>query len=170
MPAFDGSDDFVRIGGPGEGFGVIAALGEEAVDGSLEINDRMEDAALEAAFGESGEEAFHRVEPRTRGRCEVEGEALMPVEPRRALSGGLVSTVVVENDVDGLAVRHFGVDGMRKRMNSWWRCRCNVAADDGAVEHVERGKERGGAVPLVVVMVPSRPRFMGRPGWVRSSA
>lgn len=37
----------------------------------LEINDRMENAALEAAFGEFGEEALHRVEPRTRGRCEV---------------------------------------------------------------------------------------------------
>ena len=36
-------------------------------------------------------------------------------------------------------------------MNSWWRWRCHVAADDGAVEHVERGEERGGAVPLVVV-------------------
>ena len=36
-------------------------------------------------------------------------------------------------------------------MNSWWRWRLHVAADDGAVEDVEGGEQRGGAVTFVVV-------------------
>ena len=36
-------------------------------------------------------------------------------------------------------------------MNSWWRWRVHVAADDGAVEDVEGGEQRGGAVTFVVV-------------------
>ena len=45
------------------------------------------------------------------------------------------------------------------------------AADDRAVEHAERGEQRGGAVPLVIVcQVWQRPGLSGSPGWVRSSA
>ena len=48
---------------------------------------------------------------------------------------------------------------------------CHAAPDHHAVEHVERGKQRGRAVALVVMrMVPARPGFSGSPGWVRSSA
>ena len=36
-------------------------------------------------------------------------------------------------------------------MNSWWRWRCMQRPMHGAVEHVERGEQRGGAVALVVV-------------------
>ena len=63
MPSSDGSDDFVWIGSPGEGLGFLIVLGEVAIDGGLEIDDRVEDAALETAFGEPGEEALHGIEP-----------------------------------------------------------------------------------------------------------
>jgi len=47
----------------------------------------------------------------------------------------------------------------------------HATADDLAVQHVEGGEQRGRAVALVVVrLVPARPRFMGKPGCVRSSA
>ena len=47
----------------------------------------------------------------------------------------------------------------------------HAVADDRAVEHVERGEQRGGAVALVVMgHRAGRPFFIGRPGWVRSSA
>jgi hypothetical protein len=81
VPAFDGSDDFVGIGGPGEGLGFLVMLGKEAVDGGLEVDERMKDSALEATLRQFGEEALDGVEPRARGRREVEGEALMAVEP-----------------------------------------------------------------------------------------
>ena len=75
MPASDGGDDFVGVGDPLEGFGASVVVGEEAIDGFLEVGDRSEDAALEAALGQDGEEALDGVEPGSRGRREVEGPA-----------------------------------------------------------------------------------------------
>ena len=84
-------------------------LGEEAVDGGLEVDERAEDAALEAAPGELGEEALDGVEPGARGRGEVEGPARVPGEPGADL-GVLVGGVVVEDDVDELAGRDVALD------------------------------------------------------------
>jgi hypothetical protein len=50
VPTFDGSDDFIGIGGPHEGLGVVVGFLQEAVDGGLEIDNRAEDPAFEAAF------------------------------------------------------------------------------------------------------------------------
>ena len=81
VPTFDGSDDFIGIGGPHEGFGVIVGFLQEAVDGGLEIDNRVEDPAFEAAFGQFGEEALDRIEPRGGGWGGVEMKALVPPEP-----------------------------------------------------------------------------------------
>ena len=85
MPASDGGDDFVGIGGPCEGFGLGVVLVEEAVDGGLKVGDGAEDAALQAPLGQDGEEALDGVEPGARGRREVEGPALMAREPGRTV-------------------------------------------------------------------------------------
>jgi hypothetical protein len=50
VPAFDGGNDLVGVGGPGEGFGFLVVLGEEAVDCRLEVDDGVEDASLETTF------------------------------------------------------------------------------------------------------------------------
>ena len=50
MPASDGGDDFIRIGGPDEGLWALVVLGKEAVDGGLKVDERVEDAAFEAAL------------------------------------------------------------------------------------------------------------------------
>ena len=49
--------------GPDEGFGVGIGLGEEAVDGGLEFDDRAEHAAFEPSLGQLGEEALDGIEP-----------------------------------------------------------------------------------------------------------
>ncbi len=51
MPTFDGSDDLVWIGGPGEGFGCFVGFRDEAVDSGLEIDQGVEDTALEPPLG-----------------------------------------------------------------------------------------------------------------------
>ena len=135
MPAFDGGDDFVWIGGPLEGLGVEVGFGDEAVDSGLEVNDRVEGAALE---------------PGRRGRREVEVEPLMAVEPG-ADFWVLVGGVVVEDDMDGFVRRHFGADGVEEADEFLMAMTLHVEADDGAVEHVERGEQCRGAVALVVV-------------------
>ena len=48
MPTTGGGDDFVWIGGPDEGLWLLVVVGDEAIDGGLEIDDAFEDAALEA--------------------------------------------------------------------------------------------------------------------------
>ena len=55
VPSSDSGDDFVWVGGPGEGFGIIVGLDDEAVDGGLEVDDTSKDTALESPFGEFGE-------------------------------------------------------------------------------------------------------------------
>ena len=113
MPAFDGGDDFIRVGGPDEGLGIMIGLFDEAVDRSLELDDRAEDAALETALGELGEEALDGIEPGAGGRREVGDEARVALQPRldlRVLVGG----VVVEDDVHDLADRHGGLDAVQK--------------------------------------------------------
>ena len=109
-----------------------------------------EDAALQAPLGELGEEALDGVEPGAGGRREVEGPARMAGEPSpdlRVLVGG----VVVEDGVDQLAGRDRGLDGVEEADELLVPVALHVAADDGAVEHVEGGEQRGGAVALVVV-------------------
>jgi hypothetical protein len=57
VPASDGGDDLIGIGGPDEGFGVIVRLSKEAFDRALEIDEGSEDAALESSLAQLGEEA-----------------------------------------------------------------------------------------------------------------
>jgi hypothetical protein len=83
-PSIDGSDDFVGIGGPDKGLGRMIGLGDEAVDGGLELDEGSEDATLEASPRELGEKAFDGVESGARRRREVEDEAGMA-------GGGLMS-------------------------------------------------------------------------------
>ena len=95
----------------------------------------MEDATPEATLGQFGEEALDGVEPRAGGRGEVETKAQMAIEPGAHL-GMLVSGVVVEDDVDGLAGRHLGIDGVKEADELLVTMALHVAADDGAVEHL----------------------------------
>ena len=117
------------------------------------------------------EEALDGIEPGAGGRHEVEGEALVAAEPGAHL-GMLVGGVVVEDHMDALAGRDIGLDGVEEADELLVAVALHAAPDDLALEHVEGGEQGGRAMPLVVVghMVPGRPFFIGRPGWVRSSA
>lgn len=42
---------------------MLVVLDDEAVDGGLQVNDGVEDAAFEASFCENGEEALDCIEP-----------------------------------------------------------------------------------------------------------
>ena len=57
-----GGNYFVWIGSPDKGFGLLVSADDYAIDGSPEVDDALEDAALKAALGEDGEEAFDGVE------------------------------------------------------------------------------------------------------------
>ena len=59
----DGGDDFVGVGGPGEGFWVVVGFPQEAVDGGLEVDHRAEYATFEGSPGQLGKEALDGIEP-----------------------------------------------------------------------------------------------------------
>ena len=69
VPAAHRGDDLVGIGGPDERLGLPVGLGEEAVDGGLQVDDRGEHAAFQPAVGELGEEALDGIQPGGRGRA-----------------------------------------------------------------------------------------------------
>lgn len=161
VPTFDGCDDLVGIGGPGEGLGLLVVLDEEAVDGGLKVNNGMKDAAFQTSFRQLGEEALDGVEPGAGGRREVEREALVAVEPCPHL-GMLVGSIVVEDDMHGLARRNLCVDGIEEADELLMAMALHVPADDGAVEHIKGGEQGGCAVALVIVRHGAEPPLFHR--------
>lgn len=133
FPAFDSGEDALWIGGPYEGFGIGVCLGDEAVDGDLQVNDGSEHASLEATAREFGEEVFDRIEPGCRGRGEVERPAGMPSQPLAYLRM-LVGRIVVDDGVDYFPCRDLLLDRVEEANELLVAMALHVAADDGAVE------------------------------------
>src|SRR5436305_674180 len=96
-----------------EGFGAGIVLGEISIDGGLQVDDRAEYTTADALPRHLGEEALDRVEPRGRGRGEVEGPARMARQPGQHF-GMFVGGIVVEDDVDQLASPDLALDGIEE--------------------------------------------------------
>jgi len=62
-----------------------------------------------------------------------------------------VRGIVVEHCVDDPASGDLALNGIEKADEFAVAVALHAAADDGAVEHAERGEQGGGAVPLIVV-------------------
>jgi hypothetical protein len=161
IPSVDFIDDAIGVGGPDEGLGVVVVLGEVAIDGSLEVDQRVKGAALQAPPGEGGEEGLDRIDPRAGGRREVEGPARMPDEPGADL-GMLVGGVVVEDGVDQFAGRHGALDGIEEADELLMPVPRHALADDAAVEHVQRREQGRRAVSDVVVGHGAGPALLDR--------
>jgi len=107
-------------------------------------------AATDLLRRELGEEAFHEVEPRRRGRCEVQVEAWVcdePVLDRR----GLVGRVVIEHEVHRELVGHLVVDALEKLLELDRPVSAVRRGDHSTRGDVERREETGRAGPHVVV-------------------
>ena len=76
----------------------------------------------------------------------------MPGKPSPNL-GMLVSGVVIGNGVDQLAGWHAGLNGVEEADELLMPMALHAAADHRAVQHVEGGKQRSGAMALVVMLV-----------------
>src|SRR5271154_3736404 len=101
MPAPDGGDDFVGVFGPCERLRCLVVVGEIAIYRGLEVDNALEDAALESPLGQDGEEALDSIEPGSRCRREVEDEARMTSQPLDDLRV-LMGRVIIENHVNDL--------------------------------------------------------------------
>jgi len=144
------ADDAGGGGGPDEGLGVGVMIVEVVVDGGLEVDDRAEDTAFEAPAAHRREEAFDGVEPRSRGGREVEDPAWVSGEPGLHL-GMLVDGVIVQDDVDHLAGRNCALDGVEEADEFLMAVALHAAAEDGAVEDVQRGEQGCRAVADIIV-------------------
>jgi hypothetical protein len=92
----------------------------------------------------------------------------------------LVHGIVVEDHVDRLTLGCLALDGVEETDEFVVMTSLHVAADHLAVENIERGEKGRRAVAFVVMrplrgcgdpaVRPSRQRFIGRPGCVRSKA
>ena len=131
MPSFDGGDNFVWIGDPFEGFGMGVVVVEEAIDRGLEVGDGSEDSAFEAAFSEGCEKTLNGVEPG--GRREVEGPSRIARKPL-AHDRMLVSSVIVEDGVDGFARGDLALNCVEKANELLVSMALHVAADHGSIE------------------------------------
>jgi len=103
----------IGIGSPDKGLGFAVVLTEIAVDRGLQIDERMEDAALQPSPGERGKEALDRICPGTGGGREMKRPPRMAGQPGAHL-GMLVGGVVVEDRVHQLSGRHGGLDAVQK--------------------------------------------------------
>ena len=98
-------------------------------------------------------------EPGARFRGEVEDEARMPRQPSPHL-GVLVGGVVVEDDMDDFAGRDLRLDGVEEADELLMAVALHAATDHLAFEHVESGKQRGRAMPLVIVRQGAGPALL----------
>ena len=120
MPAFYGGDDFGGVCGPNERLWHLVRLLDESLDCGLKLDKGAKDAALQTLLGQFCKIALHGIKPGAgRGR-EVKAESLVACHPSQNC-GMLVSGVVVQNDVDGLFGRSFGVDGVEEAYELLWR-------------------------------------------------
>jgi hypothetical protein len=93
----------------------------------------------------------------------------MTLEPLPDL--GMLMGGIVIHGMDDLAGRNRRLDDVQEPNELLMTMALHVAADHRAVEDVEGGERRGGAVADIVwVEVAARPVFIGRLPCVRSSA
>src|SRR3954454_2796742 len=137
-------------GGPGERLGPGVVALDEGIDLVSDLLGRGEAGALEGGAAEDGEPDLDLVHPGGVGRCEVEADVGVPGQPPVPLR--LVGVEVVEHDMD-VAARVIGDDLVHEVEELDPASTPIVPGPNLARGDVKGGKERGGAVPGVVVAV-----------------
>src|SRR5260370_24894420 len=85
----------------------------------------------------------------------------MFVDPFQHL-GMLVSSIVVDNDMDRFLLGHRSVDNAKEADELLMAMMLHTLADDRALNHVERGEQSGDAVTLAVVGHGASPTLFHR--------
>jgi hypothetical protein len=127
---------------------------EVVLDGGNESRHVLEGTASDPLVGDFSEPSLDKIQPRAGGRREVQVEARMSLQPRLH-ARMLVGTVVVDDEVK-LKLRGFSVDLSQEPDELLVAMLRHAVPDDLAIQHAESSEERGRAVSLVVVSLPSR--------------
>ena len=141
-----------RIGGgsPLEGLAVLVVGRDEVVDALHELLDAGERAAANGLVSDHREEPLNLIEPGAVCGDEVHVPARARCKPgldlRMAVRG-----VVVDDAMDVQLSRHSLVDLAKERQELLMAMARLARGQHSAVEHVQRRKQRRGAMALVVV-------------------
>src|SRR5437867_7008284 len=151
--AFDGGKDLVSGLGPHEGLRVAVRDVDVIANGALQFEGTAVRTPTKLPVRELGEEALDLIDPgRAFGR-EMDMKARASQQPaldqRR-----LVRAVVVEDEMNFQLLRDVEVDGVEELPKLDSAVTTVMLGDDLATLHVERGKQRRGAAPHVVMRPP----------------
>ena len=112
-------------------------------------------AAFDATLCPFGKEPFHQVAPTAAGGRAVHMKAAMADEPAADLVHFVVA-IVIQDHMHLEVLGHTVVDLPEEAQELLVAVLPTAVADDDPASHIEGGKERGGAVPFVVVRLPLR--------------
>lgn len=120
------------------------------LDGIDQFRDAMEDAPAQSFGGEVAKEPLDHVQPRGRGRGEMHMNARVLGQPLLYLRV-FVRRIVIEDQVQFLLLGRLPVDTTQEPQPFLVTVALLTAGDDRAIERIECGKERCGAMALVIV-------------------
>src|SRR3954462_3636459 len=153
--ALDGGEDVVGRLDPAEGLRRSIMVVEKGRDGGFEVLNTAMNAAADLLIGQRGKEALDLVQPGTAGR----GQMHMPARPLRqpiADQRGLVGGIVVPDQMHVEIARHAGFDLIEELAEFLCPMARLALADHRAGGDIERGEQRGRAMPGIVVAAPLR--------------
>lgn len=123
-------------------------------DGGHKFRDVSERASANTFLRNFTEPALHHVEPGTGRGSKVQVKTRMPLHPGFD-AGVLVGPVVVDNQMQVQMGRGVGIDPLEEPDKLLMPVPRHTISDDLAIEHAQGRKERGRAIALVVVGLPS---------------
>ena len=131
---------------------------------ALKIAYAVEDTSPDGLLGEFGEPTLNEVEPTRTGGDEVQHKPRMPSQP--TLNARVpVSAIVIEDQVQGLFGRKLGVEPLEKLQELLMSVPGITLADHPTFDDLQGGKQRRGAVSMVVVRVrATTPEFERQTG------
>lgn len=138
--AGDLGKDVVGRCGPNEGLGVAVVMRDVLGDGTLQVGHAGETVALDAVLGDVAKEPLDHVQPRGAGGGRVHDEARMLGQPQLHC-GMLVGRVVVDNQMHSEGLGRLALD-QAQELKPLLVAVLRAYREDGAVEHVKRGKQR----------------------------
>lgn len=115
----DAREDFISRFGPHEPLGILVGHGDVLPDRCLQLPGTAMRATVDLFFGQGGEPALHKIDPRGPGRREVHVIARSLHQPPMN-EGRLVRAVGVENQVHVERSRHRRIDSCRGTCGTRW--------------------------------------------------
>jgi hypothetical protein len=142
--------DIASLSRPDKWLGLTIVFFNVVFYGGDQFGNAVEDAASDALLCDVTEEPFHHVQPRGAVWRVVHLKAFVPSEPALHV-WMLVSCVIIRNDVDLLSFGSMSVDLTKEGNPVLVGVTVSALTQHRSVQRVERRKQCGRTMPLVIV-------------------